>query len=388
MKLSRLNLFLLILQGLCSSSLASAHDIYSGGASVFVSYANVRNNPHLDKSPKIHVSFGGSNRLIQLVMDTGSVGIVVSADHFTPEPNARNLGPGQQHYSSSGIIEKGTWWTATQKIYDDQGRLLAVSEVPVLQVTSVTCAKNARSCHPRKHPRGVAMMGVGFGRKSKQEARGTAAYNAFLNIKAIVQNGQLKPLPPDWHSGYVVTPTGVYLGLTSANTANAGFVKLTPWPEHSTPHLLEWKAPTMTIVVNGVRGDGSILMDMGVGTAYLTPPFLAGLGKLVACPGKARLECASKGTVVSVYLPSQEHPVAHYSYTVGEEGNLMKPKGTHIVKKKGSKIFLNSSRHILGGINFFYDNINGYIGYIWNSKSSSTVGYVRPTPRPKETRGN
>lgn len=380
MGFSMRKLFLGILLSLCWPSVSNAHDLYSGTASVFVSYANARANSHLDKSPTINISFDGSDRMIPLVMDTGSVGIIVSADLFTPAPNARNLGPGQQFYSSSGIIEEGTWWSATQKIHDAEGRLLATAEVPVLQVTSVRCANNARSCHPKRHPRGVAMMGIGFARESPQQVRGTPAYNAFLNIKTLLQNGKLKPLPNDWHSGYVVTSAGVHLGLTSANTANAGFVKLEPWPLYSTPSLPEWKPAPMTIKVNGVKGDGNILMDTGVGTAYLTPPQLAKLGKLVACPGKSRPECASDGNVISIYLPNEEHPVAYYSYTIGDEGNRMQPKGTHIVKKKESKIFLNTSRHVLDGINFFYDNINGYMGYIWNGKSSHAVGYVKPTP--------
>lgn len=382
MRFKMFKLFSVVFLSLCWPSLSKAHDLYSGTASVFVSYANGRANSRLDKSPKINMSFDGSNRRIPLVMDTGSVGIIVSADLFTPAPNARNLGPGRQFYTSSGIIEEGTWWSSGQKIYDAEGVLLATSEVPVLRVTSIRCADNARSCHPKKHPKGVAMMGIGFGRESEHQVRGTPAYNPFLNIKTILQTGKLKPLPNDWHSGYVVTSTGVHLGLTSANTANAGFVKLDPWPLYSTPGLPEWKAAPMTINVNGVSEAGHILMDTGVGTAYLTPPILARLGKLIECPGKSLRECAPPGSVISIYLPDQQHPIARYSYTIGQKGNPMQPIGTHIVKRKGSESFLNSGRHVLEGINFFYDNINGYMGYIWNGKSSHAVGYVKPTPPP------
>lgn len=382
MKYSLLRLFLGVLLSLFWPTLSIANALYSGTTSVFISYTNARTNSHLDKSPKIQMSFDGNKRIIPLVMDTGSVGIIISSDLFTPDPNARNLGPGQQFYSSSGTIEEGIWWSSTQKIYDAEGRLMAISEVPVLRVTSVKCANSARSCHPKEHPKGVAMMGIGFARESKQQVHGTPDYNAFLNIKSILQNGKLQPLPKDWHSGYVVTSTGVHLGLTSANTADAGFVKLEPWPLYSTPKLREWKPATMSISVNGIRGDGNILMDTGVGTAYLTPPPLAELGKLVPCPGKSRRECAKAGTVISIYLPNQEHPIAHYSFTVGEASNLMQPSGTHVVKKNDSKVFLNTSRHILEGINFFYDNANGYIGYIWNDKSSHAVGFVKPTLPP------
>ena len=309
-------------------------------------------------------------------MDTGSVGIVASPDIFQPAPGAKNLGSGKQIYTSSGIIEEGTWWSATQSIYDANGNLLATSDVPVLQVTKISCQKHARGCTSNDHPTGISVMGIGFARESKTQTRGTPSYNAFLNLQTVLQNGQLQPLPSDWCNGYVVTPTGVDLGLTSSNTLNAGWVKLMPWPQYSTPTLPEWMAAPMTIDTNGVSGDGTILMDTGVTTGFLTPPPNANLGTLVECPGSALVECIPDGDVIGVYLPNQTTPVAFYTFTTGESGNLMEPDGVHVVV--GSNVFFNTSRHVLGGINFIYDNSNGYVGYIWNGQSSSAVGYVNP----------
>ena len=51
-----------------------------------------------------------------------------------PGRDARNLGPGQQTYSSSGIVENGNWWLAGVNIYDAGGSLMARAEVPVLLV--------------------------------------------------------------------------------------------------------------------------------------------------------------------------------------------------------------------------------------------------------------
>lgn len=354
--------------------------------SVFVNYVNAGSNTDLSNSPTVYISFNGDDfsHRVPFIMDTGSVGIVASPDIFTPASGATNLGTGEQIYTSSGIIENGTWYTATQSIWDVNGNLLATSNVPVLQVTSITCTEHARSCTATSNPMHISVMGIGFARESASQVRGTPPYNAFLNLQSILQNGSLQPLPSNWCNGYVVTPSGVYLGLTPSNTANAGWVKLQPWPQYSTPGLPEWMSATMTINANGVAGDGNILMDTGVDTSFLTPPPGANLGSLMACPDDpALVECVPNNDVFGIYLPNQTNPVAFYSFTVGQTGNLMQPNGVHVENDGGT--FLNTSRHVLGGIDFIYDNTHGYVGYIWNGMSGSNVGYVTPTANTSST---
>ena len=59
---------------------------YNGKVSVYVSYANASTNADLEASPMINLSFDGSTTPIQITMDTGSCGIVVSEDIFQPAP--------------------------------------------------------------------------------------------------------------------------------------------------------------------------------------------------------------------------------------------------------------------------------------------------------------
>jgi hypothetical protein len=80
--------------------------------------------------------------------------------------------------------------------------------------------------------------------------------------------------------------------------------------------------------------------------------------------------------MIDVYLPDSTNPVAFYTFIVGQSGNPMEPDAVHVVP--GSSVFFNTSRHVLGGFNFLYDNTNGYVGYIWNGQSPSSVGFVHP----------
>ncbi len=356
---------------------AYAQEYCPSTPSVYIPYSNQAKNRDLSSSPRVYVGLDGASNYVEFIMDTGSVGIIASKDIFTPSADAKNLGPGTQIYTSSGIIENGTWWTATQQFYDADGNLVATSEVPVLQVTSITCTSDARSCTATDNPTGVTVMGIGFGRESATQPLGTPEYNAFLNIKGIVENGKLEKVPANWVNGYVVSPNGVHLGLNAENTANAGFVKLEPWTEYTTPTLSEWHPAPMTIVINGTPADGNLLMDTGVDTAFVVPPANAVIGTLVQCPDSTRIECAPDGTIFEVYLPDQSNPIAYYKFTIGSSGNPMEPNGAHI-QGASTNVFLNTSRHFLDGMNMIYDNKNGYVGYVWNSLSSNSVGFVDP----------
>ncbi len=68
------------------------------------------------------------------------------------------------HQRQRQEIENGIWYEASEKIYDANGKLVATADVPVLQVTSITCTPDARDCTRNPAPTGVSNMGVGFAR--------------------------------------------------------------------------------------------------------------------------------------------------------------------------------------------------------------------------------
>ena len=345
---------------------AQTTNLLDGGDSVFVPYDNGTSGPVSGHSPTVNLGFGDSTASTPFLMDTGSTGIVASADIFQPGPDAVNMGAGSQTYSSSGVIEVGTWYSATQNIYDFNGNLVATADVPVLQVTSIKCEQNARNCTPNDHPTGVANMGIGFARESGGDAnRKKPDYNAFLNLTSVAgSNGTPQPVPADWHNGFVVTPTGIYLGLTSTNTANGALVKLMPDAANSSPGLPEWKPAPMMISLNGATSSGNVLMDTGLTTGYLSDANYQ--GSLTQCPGQEGGDsCLPSGSMVALSLPGQAHPAAYYTFTVDQSNDAQQPNGGIVVDDK-SPGFFNTSVSVLNGISFFYDEENGFIGYIAN----------------------
>lgn len=296
-------------------------------------------------------------------LDTGSTGIVVAAERYTPAPGDVPGGPGRLVYNSSGRILSGTYYTTDVVIQRDGNAPVATARVQVLRVTEITCQEHARDCRPEQNPRDVAFLGVGFDRNSAQGTEASVPRNPFTHLVSLASGAPLASVRP----GYVVTRTGVHLGMTAELTYGFAFVKLAP-SAASRPGAPEWSTPTMTVSVDGVAGDGTILMDTGINYMFLSPP--AG----------TRLEPGTRapaGTKIAIFLPDRRSPQpAFYDFTVGARGNPLQPEKVEVVRDRG--VFVNTGRMFLEGFDYLYDAAGGYVGYGWNRRLSDKFGGVTP----------
>ncbi len=300
-------------------------------------------------------------------MDTGSTGIVVAADHFRPGPGDTDDGPGRLVYNSSGRILNGERYTTDVVIHRDESTPVATARVQVLRVTHITCLERARDCRPETNPRDVAFMGVGFARSAAQGTAAGAARNPFVSLVSLASG---EP-PASVRPGYLVTRTGVHLGMTPELTRNFAFVKLAPG-ETSRPGAPDWSAAPMTVSVDGTAGNGTILMDTGINYMFLSPPRGAPL---------MRGRRAPEGTRIAIYLPDLRHPQpAFYAFTVGERGNPLRPEKVEVVHDRG--VFVNTGRLFLEGFDYLYDAAGGYVGYGWNGRLGRSLGGVTPGLSP------
>jgi hypothetical protein len=296
-------------------------------------------------------------------MDTGSTGIVVAAEHYTPAPGDVTVGPGRLVYNSSGRVLEGMHYITDVVIQRDGSTPLATARVQVLRVTQITCLERARDCRSEQNPRDVAFMGVGFGRNPAQATEAILPQNPFTSLVALASRAPLSALRP----GYVVTRTGVHLGMTAGLTNGFAFVKLAP-SAASRPGAPDWSTAPMTVSVDGVAGDGTILMDTGINYMFLSPPDGTPLVHGTRAP---------PGTKIAVYLPDRRDPQpAFYTFTVGERANPLQPERVEVVRDRG--VFVNTGRMFLEGFDYLYDAAGGYVGYGWNRRLSGSLGGVTP----------
>lgn len=294
------------------------------------------------------------------VMDTGSVGIAATPENFTPKAGDIAMGSGSITYSSSGIVENGTYYLTKVGIQTGAGAntVAATALVKVLQVTSISCLPNDGNpnyrCTPSNSPTGVNFMGVGFDRATTQSDANVSNANPFTNIISLASGAPVSSM----RTGYMITNTGVTLGVSTAGTQNSAIMKLTP----NTTNTSElWNSAPVTLVTTAsaggspvtTTGTGTFLPDSGIWYAYL-----AQAGNSALTPHTN----AANGTVVGVYLPGQTVPQpAQFSFTVGATGNPIAPD--YVTITASDTPFINTGRNFFQGFNYFYDQEGGYVGY-------------------------
>lgn len=277
------------------------------------------------------------------LVDTGSVGIVVSADEVPGiEPNAP---AGDIKYSSSGLEMDGVWTTVTVTFPDSkdaQGRV-ATARVPALAVKvrrysgiGVNAVAHAPVLNPRVH-----MFGVGFGRGL--EAR--PERNPFVNLSEM-RAGTMR-------RGYTITRAGFALGLTAAQ-AGPGYVfqKLTARPvspETSAlrPGLKDWETPPGGVTVGTLDGPtGTVLMDTGL------------TNMMLAVPGGPMSGEVPPGEKVTVGLLGGR---LHYSFKVGTGADPLTPRRVTWIRPTHGA-FVNTGLRALSAFDYLYDADGGYFG--------------------------
>lgn len=334
-------LWLAIAMGAPDQARAQSWNLYSGSG-ISVGYAPSVGNPTgamaagQPATINLRVENGSSTygALKAFTMDTGSTGIVVGSDYFNPT-GLTPQGTGSQSYSSSGVTYTGTYYDTKVRIFDADGTTLkATSTVRVLYVGDGDGLRDAN------------YMGVGFNRGNGADPATMipVSANPFLNVDGLNSKG------------YIITSTGVTLGVPAS--ANSGFamVKLVP-------NTIDWNATSMTVSVNGgTAGSGTVLQDAGIDYMFITPPPGSGLHSGVLAPAN---------TNIQIWFPGQDGAGASYQFDALNLANPctvaagVTPCNVTPVKVGSSNINVNTGRQFFLGFDYLYDYDNGYVGYKW-----------------------
>jgi hypothetical protein len=293
-------------------------------------------------SMHLKASFNGGPPVSMLV-DTGSTGIVVSADEVPNiDPKAP---PGVIRYSSSGLEFDGVWTTVTLTFPDakDANGHVVTAIVPVLAVKErkvISVGVNGKGKTGEMNPR-VHMFGVGFGRG----AEGHPEKNPFLNLTEM-QAGTMR-------RGYTITRTGFTLGLTAAKVG-PGYLyeKLTERPVSAEttatrPGLKDWQTPTGSLTVDTLHAPmGTVLIDTGL------------TNMMIAAPNSADAGDVASGTPMTIDLLGGK---LHYSFKVGDTADPLTPRRVTWIKPTHGA-FVNTGLRALAAFDYLYDADGGYVG--------------------------
>lgn len=340
---------------------------------------------------RMNATIGGNTISFQL--DTGSRGIAVSRDLLPPNFPTKGK-PGDIFYWSSGNRLNGRW-IETQVTFPDAvdgqtgAGAPAQATLPILVVETETCvAAPAGEIFPNhcanpgvtKPATGVTMMGIGFDRTGHGDTpnndRWNQQFNPFLNLDAM-RSGSMR-------AGYILTPQGVQLGLTAANTANAGkagvsvsdfaFQKLIPTGLKQVPGSPpDWQAPTGSVTLNGAAYPvGQAVLDTGIDDMLLSLPAHPASGNLTA------------GTLAVSLLDS--NGAVGYGFSVSDAQDPLTPASVtwsplqpgRWSENRMSGAFVNTGVRVLNAFNFLYDGTGGYVGLQLNGVAAGVSAYLSP----------
>lgn len=299
--------------------------------------------------PKLSLSINGRAR--PAVMDTGSTGIVVAASAIPNIAQLPDLGPGTLTYSSSGRIMVGRYVRTAVTLSGADGTSITTRPLPVLAVTRIDCLKTARRCRPNAAPDHVSMLGVGFGREKDHQSTATPDKNPLLNLPAMG--------PPGGPAGalgrgYIVTRTGVQIGLGANDAVTFSRVALRPsaiageWEGAAACYALDGRTPPAC---------GSLLVDTGVFRSFLTVPEEQFAGLVAAGP-----PVLIAGTRLDI-SPAPNAAAPQYGFRVGDHANPLAPTEVILVRRPGPAAFFNTSVRFLNGFDYLYDADAGIVGF-------------------------
>ncbi|SHG25187.1 outer membrane autotransporter barrel domain-containing protein [Kaistia soli DSM 19436] len=353
---------------------AAGWNLYDGYTQSYsVTYANSLETALADKDT-LHVGLSVGGSPVTVTMDTGSVGLVLSANHVASYSTSGT--PGWEYYNSSGLLLTGYFNDYTVELdngTDANGNPTTVTAtLPVLVVTEAYClGVGSDPCDAEASKNSVSMMGVGYDRntmgtgsvdlslsgKQLNEQLNAApttseAYNLFLNIDGMAE-GALR-------RGYIITPTGVELGLTAANTSSQAFTyaQLVLNSAGTNGATSNWQSVAADVTLAGTSSTATLLMDTGI------------TGSFFEIPGGTEGP-ATAGTVITISLAGGS---ATYSFVVGDTANPQTP-GTVTIGPPAAA-FVNSGLHTYAGFNVLFDADGGFLGVAANGFSGATNASV------------
>ncbi|GLK74206.1 hypothetical protein ACFSKM_18240 [Ancylobacter dichloromethanicus] len=310
---------------------------------LFLSYLNAAPG-EIGAVPRLGLSFGGEP--LRAELDSGSTGIVVAAE-FVPGFEAMpSQGPARLTYTSSGRVMLGQWVVTPVTLSGREGASVTTEPLPVLVVTEVQCLGHARDCRPTTQPRNIAMIGVGFAREGDSQSQSTPDKNPLLHVTG--GDGRRR-------QGYILSPEGVHVGLTAANTRGAfRYLKLVRRPDGA-----DWAPLPGCIALGGstLPACGTVLIDTGVSVMYMTVP----AAQAPSVQGTAAEGTLPPGTQVAISVGEEGSAFPLYSFAAGD-GSPLAPDAIHL-RVADDRVFVNTSYHLLNGFDMLFDGEGGYVGF-------------------------
>ncbi|TVY64585.1 hypothetical protein Focb16_v015454 [Fusarium oxysporum f. sp. cubense] len=224
-------------------------------------------------------------RVYSPFVDTGTTGIVLPAASipgFTVPTGAER---GWQYLTSSKILYAG-WWIEKDVYFNVNDPMHTVkSTLKILAVTEKTKCDHweengdtdtCKDVLPEQNPIGFGILGIGFGRRGRDQPQAFPDRNPTLKVSTI---GGVAATWPTFHRGYQIDRRGITIGLTDENMVpftigRQPYAQLeNPSPGGSGSSLPDWERLRSCVSIDSSDCvPMPALLDTGVTKSYLHMP--------------------------------------------------------------------------------------------------------------------
>lgn len=317
-----------------------------------------------------------SSREFTPIVDTGTCGFLISTADIPDwrEEEATFDSLGWEFLGSGKRLYNGHWIKRDIFNVGSSTHPLIKSQVPVLAVTNVTIcdgydvAVDKAKCPiilapPVTHlPRGIQLMGIGFGRVAAGQPQGTPDKIPILNIVDIV-GGASTSLASLW-PGYIISKAGITIGLTDSNTAGMEYASLPPRAKAPSEdvttarHPFDWAELPACVSVDGAPTctNCTVLLDTGVDQAYITVPLSVPLRRL---PDSFILVAGS-----DVHISFGQPAILSESFVVGKGVSTgVTPREVFGYRTSRRAPHFNTGRHLYRALEVGFDAVRGRLAF-------------------------
>ncbi len=287
-------------------------------------------------------------------IDTGSLGAIVTKSQLIMDSNVHGPGArGQQFYDSSGYVFTGNYYLAPISVKLTDGSYVQTNPILVLAVDGVHCHAGYDKCHV-KGPANLHYLGVGFDRGSTNTGSlfTSPSDNAFLELTD-ANNGT------DISGGYILSSSGVTLGVTAANSSGFNMVTLDP----NSTVTGDWNAVPGCYGFPSLPGApqfcGNLLLDVGISEMFMDAP-----SDQWPAGSHDSNKKVPDGVQMTIQAGTKNQWAMSYTYNAVQPPNLpVGPAPTYSQWINDSNIFVNTGRRPLLAFDYLYSGSCGVAGF-------------------------
>ncbi len=286
-------------------------------------------------------------------IDTGSLGVIVTKGSLVVGANVHGPGAkGQKYYDSSGYIFTGNYYLAPVSIELQDHTYVQTNPILVLAIDGAHCAKSHLGC---KAPTpDIHYLGIGFDRNKTGagDLFDSPSENAALQLTD-AQNGT------DINGGYILSQTGVTLGITQGDSAGFNMVTLDSNQTVPGDWLPEHGCFQFTTLPGSPQFCGNLLLDVGIPEMFIDLSFDQRPSGSYDSNNKV-----PAGLGMNIQAGLTNNPAMTYNFTAVQPPTP--PAGsapTYVRWINDDNVFVNTGRRPLLNFDYLYSGQCGEVGF-------------------------